>query len=454
MTGIGGSLARLDRACWTIVPRQVCSKAGRYYWVMTELSDRQRQQVDGIASLVTQPDEASIRQGVELAAALGDQTVFAALLDGVEAPPPVPKKRAPHRRYPTLVRGSMFDQPDGEKPNRGQVWLDLAMAHLLAASEHPLRHTVRSLALGGPKGRATKPNPAVWLAGLERLTSLTHLDILLSPVDEGMDLAVLQQFPRLTHLRLRGPTLPGPVPSLEHLKVLDGMRVAFGADAAFPALKTIRGRFSIDTPINPSMMPSLTNVEARGGLRLEGYERLEKLWCHHGAVQAHGCQRIGRLRVISSSLDAPDLRHVGQLVGAGPGVDVSRLETLESVQLNQTAKYVGGDFPKGTKLAHPKVVLWGPTLADLGNVGELPGLEILSMLRVKAPVSLETLRHAKSLRELDIRNSPGITDLTPLIGLPNLEVIIVRDADPVPIPAELAGKTRNSRPPAKPKKKE
>ena len=125
-------------------------------------------------------------------------------------------------------------------------------------------------------------------------------------------------------------------------------------------------------------------------------------------------------------------------------MDVSRLETLNEVRFNRTSKLSGGVFPNGTKLAHPRVNLWGPALNDLGNLGQLPGLEILAMTRVVAPISLETLRNATDLRVLDIRNSPGVTDLSPLIGLPNLEVIVVRKTDQLKVPDELASKIRNT----------
>ena len=404
-----------------------------------QLSDRQRQQVDAIASLVTQTDQASTRQGIELAAALDDQLVFAALLDGVEAPLPVPKKRAPHRRYPSLTGGSLFDGIDGSL-----AWHGLACAHLLAASDLPLRHKVTSLALGASKSSAARSHPSMWLDGLERLTSLTHLDLLLSSLDEGMDLRALQRFPRLTHLRLRGPAVPGPLPTLEQLNVLDGVQFEFVPDTIFPALRSIRGRFATSVTLTPSIMPSLRDVDARGGLHTEGYESLGTLRCHHGQVELRGLQRVDMLSVVGATIDAPDLRHVGTLVGAGPGIDISRFETLEAVQFNRKSRFTGGEFPAETTLLNPKVNLWGPALTDLGNLGELPGLEILSMILVQAPISLETLRHAKELRVLDIRNSPGITDLSPLIGLPNLEFIVLRAADVLDVPAELADKVTHN----------
>lgn len=404
-----------------------------------ELNDRQRQQVDAIASLVTQPDLASIRQGVELAAALDEQSVFAALLDGVEPPAPVPKKREPQRRYPSVSEGAIF-----ERLSDGKAWTALARAHLLAASEHPLRLKVRSLALGAPKSRTSNVHPSLWLDGLERFTALTHLDLLLSSMDAGMDLRVLQRFPHLTHVRLRGSNPPGPLPSLEHLEVLDGMQVHIGSDAVFPALRFVRGRLMCKEPLTPAKMPSLMKVEARGGIELEGFDSLRTLWCNQGTVSVRGLQKVDRLSVIGATVDAPDLRHVGTLVGAGPGIDIAQFETLDAVQFNRTSRLSGGRFPKGTTLLHPKVSFWGPGLTDLGNVGELAGLEILSLVRVKAPISLETLRHAKSLRVLDIRNSSGITDLSPLIGLPDLEVIVMRDVDTIDVPDELADKIRNN----------
>ena len=144
------------------------------------------------------------------------------------------------------------------------------------------------------------------------------------------------------------------------------------------------------------------------------------------------------LRVSRASFDAPDLRHVGTLDRASPDVDVSQLETLGAVKMPRASRFSGGVFPPGTELLDPTVVLWGPSVTDLGNIGELAGMEVLSMPRVSAPVSLETLRHAKELRVLDIRNSPGITDLSPLVGLPKLEVIVINDPGRFEMPPELA----------------
>ena len=358
--------------------------------------------------------------------------MFAGLLAGVE-PQPMKKKTPGNRRYPSLRGGDVF-----ETSTAGQAWMGLAVAHLLAASELPLRTEVTSLALGGPK-KPKKPEPSLWLDGLERLTSLTYLDLYVQAVDRGIDLSVLRRFPRLTHLRIRGPGIPSPLPSLEHLEFLQAGDIELESDAAFPALRSIKGRLHTVVPLRQSNIPRLVDVEARGGVRLDGFKSFRKLLCN-GDVEVRGCERIDRLQFIRGSLHAPDLRHVGELIGTGPGFDLSQLETLGAVQFSRTTKFAGGVFPPGTQLLHPKITLWGPTLTDLGNVGELPGLEILHLVRAANPISLETLRHAKSLRVLDIRNSPGITDLSPLIGLTNLEAIVMREIDVLDIPDELVDK--------------
>lgn len=403
------------------------------------LSDQQRRQVDAIASLLTQPDQAAIRQGIELATALDDQLVFAALTDGVEPPTEVDEKQLRKTRYPTLGRGVIFD---GVEAN--QAWLDLAMAHLVAASGLPVRTEVRSIAIGARKGRPPSSMPSIWIEGLERLTSLTHLDLLLSPLERGLDLQVLERFPNLTHLRLRGSVSPGPIPALERLEVLDGVaQINFAPGAVFPALRSVRGRFDQAT-FTSSLMPKLVDVNAKGHLRLEGFESLRQLRCNVAHIELPGCERVDYLSVFNSSLDAPELRHVGTLVGIEPGVDVSHLQTIGGLRLNRVSKFEGGTFPEGTRLLHHKVVLWGPVLADLGNIGELPGLEMLTLLLVKAPISLETLRNASDLRVLDIRNSPGITDFSPLVGLPNLEAIVVGRSDTRQFPDELVDKVRTN----------
>lgn len=396
------------------------------------LSEKQQQQVDAIASLVTQPDRSAIRQGIELAAALGDPQVFEGLLDGLEPGRVVSSRLANHRRYPTPNRATRFDTGSAN-----QAWLDVAMVHLLAVSDMSMRTKVTSVALGTPRRKNANEAPPLWIGGLERLSGLTHLDLHLNSHDRDLDLGVLANFPSLTHLRIRGGVLPGPIPAMEHLQYLDGARLQFEPGARFPALRSVRGRLYSNEVITPESMPSLIELEARDGVRLAGYESLDKLWCFRGEVELLDCQRVEHLRISAKSFHAPELRHVGLLDRLSEGVDISQLETLGELKLNRTSKFTGGRFPEGTKLGDPRVVLYGPALTDLGNLGELPGLEVLIMPRVRAPISLESLRNAKDLRVLDIRNSPGITDLSPIGELANLEVLVVSSIDRFEIPERL-----------------
>lgn len=404
------------------------------------LSERQRQQVEGIASLVTQPSRSAIRQGLELAAALGDQDVFAELLDGLA--PGTGNTHFPNsQRYPTPERATRFDTGTGN-----QAWLDLAMIHLLAASDLPVRHEVTSIALGTPKRRFANPAPTLWLDGLERLSGLTHLDLHVDKLDRDLDLGALEQFASLTHLRIRGGALPGPIPSVKRLEDVNAARVTFEPGAYFPALRSVRAQIRSTEPLSPEMMPNLVALEARDGVNLAGFESLDKLWCMRGNFEILGCQRVKHLRVNASSFHAPDLRHVGMLDRVGGGFEVSQLDTLGEVKLNLVSRLNGGQLPDGTRLANPKVVLYGPGLTNIGNIGELPGMEILLMTRVRSPVSLEPLRDANGLRVLDIRNSPGISDLSPLVDLPKLEVIVMttRDQERTEIPAELIDRVQKS----------
>ena len=391
-------------------------------------SEQQQRQVDALSSLLTKPDRPSIIQGVELATALDDPLVFEALISGVEIEP-LPKVLAPARRYPSVKPGPLFQGAKTVQP-----WLDLAMVHLIAASEHPFRSKITSLALGSPRYRGSNRLQQLWLEGLERLTALTHLDLLVT--DLAVDLAPLASFPRLTHLRIRGRTGSLDLPALEHLEVFNGVEVEFAPGTVFPNLHSFRGRVHGDDPISPELMPNLVDVEILGPLRVKGFESLGKVWCSRGQVELLDCTRVEHLRVSGRSFDAPDLRHIEILDQVG-SLNMSQFDTVGGVRMNRTTRFVGGRFPAGTKLLDPKVVLWGPTLTDLSNIGELEGLEVLTMLRTKNPVSLDTLRHATSLRVLDIRNSPGITDLTPLVGLPSLETIVMGSRDSVAVPPEL-----------------
>ena len=399
-----------------------------------DLSDRQLDQVDAIGKLLSAPDRGSIQQGIELAVALGDQAVFAALLDGVAVSESSGKARPSFRRYSSLERGPRF-----LGPRESQTWLDLAMVHLLAGSDLPLRREVTSVALGGPTQRNV-PRPELWIEGLERLESLTHLDLMLSDRDSDIDLSPLRTIPNLTHLRLRGHAVPGVLPPLERLRELDCRQIEIDYTSTYPELETIRGRLHIDGPISPAMAPKLRQLQIRGEVRIEGYESLGRLSCSGGAVELPDCRRIEYLSSSVPNFDAPKLRHVGTLERFSPGIDVSQLDSLGAVRMNRTSRFSGGTFPPGTKLLDPMVQLSGRSLNDLGNLGELPGLEVLVARSVKSPVSLETLRHATKLRVLDVGRSTGITDLSPLVGLANLEVIVVHGSGVTHVPVELQDK--------------
>lgn len=416
---------------------QRCGRRHSYTALTVELSEKQRKQTNAIASLVTQPDRSSVTQAIELAAALDDQMVFAELLDGLAPGERRPSRFPNHRRYPMVVRAAIFDQMTGS-----QAWLDLAMIHLVAVSDLPVRSQIRSVALGTQIKKYASPAPTLWLEGLENLTALTHLDLHLGAGDDGLDLQILEQFPSLTHLRIRGRGRPGPLPSMPHLEVLDGIKLQLDEGTTFPALRSITGKITIDAPITPEMMPELVEVRARDGVHLAGFDSLAILACSKGDVVVNGCVRIDHLSVAVDRFDAPDLRHVGLLERASPGVDVTQLDSLGELKLNRRSKFVGGTFPDGTQLADPQVVLWGPAVSSLGNIGELPGLEVLLMSRVTSPVSLDTLRHATDLRVLDIRHSPGISDLSPLFALPNLEVLVLTDADRFEMPDELRARVQ------------
>ena len=413
---------------------------------------QQHQQVQSLASLLTTPDRGSVLQAIEIAKALDDPLIFGALLDGVsqaqsanlstsKAPATTPSKtrakgkprpRAKWRRFFSIDHGSLFGEISGQ-----DAWLTVAIAHLIAASEHPLRTSLTSLALGEPKRRTSGPIPQLWLDGLERLTSLTHLDLFLSQVDAKLDWSPLVAMSNLTHLRIRGAVQPPPLPSLPTLRDLDCMHVQLDSMTAFPELRWLSGRIILKGPLTPEIAPKLSNLKARSAIEVDGFESLDGLWCNGGQIAITGCERIGNLGLTGPSFDAPSLRHIDNIERLGTLFDVSQLDTLGKIRLNQIAKVSNATFPKGTTLAHPDVRLWGPGLEDLGNVGELEGMEVLSIVRARNPLSLETLRHASRLRVLDIRTSTGITDLTPLLDLPNLEVIVLVGSGVEHIPRKL-----------------
>ena len=184
-----------------------------------EPNDQRQSHVEAIRLLLSTPDRASVQQGVELAKALGDDAVFEALLDGVVAPRPTADELATMQRWPALRRNDIFDGP-----RANHAWLDLAVVHLVAASDLPLRHEVVALSIGSPGSPQTMPAPDVWLDGLERLEALTHLDLYL-PGGDDVDLRSLASFPSLTHLRIRGSSDYKRVPSLPKLEDLAGGRL-------------------------------------------------------------------------------------------------------------------------------------------------------------------------------------------------------------------------------------
>ncbi len=405
------------------------------------LSAAQRQQVDAIFSLLITPDRGSVLQGIELAAALDDQAVFDALLDGVRQVGP-PRKgqaekskvrpRSKWRRYYSIEGGSRF----ADVTDRN-AWIAVALTYLIAASEHPLRTSMTSLALGEPKRKASGPIPPLWLSGLERLTSLTHLDLFLGPDDKDIDLGPLQALTNLTHLRIRGAVQPPPIPSLNRLEVLDAMTVRLPTTSSFPELMSLSGQIGVDGALTPALAPKLSKLSARSTLRVEGFTSFERLWCNGGPIEVLGCEQVGNLRLTSPSFHAPDLRRVGTCERIGTPFDVSQLERCDELRMNQVSKLTKAVFPPGTTLSHPEVRLWGPGLTDLGNIGELSGMEVLSIRRATNPLSLESLRHATNLRVLDIALSTGITDLTPIVDLPNLETIVVLGSGVEAVPESL-----------------
>lgn len=380
------------------------------------LSAESKKIVSKIRNLVTTPDLGTILQGVELAKSAGDSSVFEALLEGCE-----PNKD--DKSFP--VRGKYFVGAQ----NR-QAWLDLAMVHLIAASDLPLRSqiTTVSLTYGSHRNRRNIPYVELELRGLDRLDELEQLSVSIGS-QMTVDLQPLSAYPRLKRLTVNGNNGDKGLPPLEYLEELTCQSLVIPSTNSYPALRSITGQIESVGGLSSKMMPALQSLSSRfrengDDLVLEGFTSLDTLKIHGPIrVDLPECEAIEEMDLAVSELQAPELRSVEAIVHCPPNFDVGQLDSLGEIDLNQHKAYRGGRLPEGTKLSDPWVFVGGGAFADIGNLGELPGLEILAINDVTTPQSLESLRNAKSLRVLDIRNSPGITDISPLVGLPELRLI-------------------------------
>ncbi len=282
--------------------------------------------VEAVRRLLTSADPAAIRQGVALAVGISDPALIDALLDGVQAPTAVTTEITKFGRFPTPSRNKVFDK-DGVEPG----WLGLAMIHLIAASSHRLRTEVRSLRIGAPTSPPSGVSIPVWLDGLERLESLSHLDLWL-PQHDPVDLSPLEHFPALTFLRIRGAQNPPELPPLGHLERLEVGRVRLSRDAHYPNLRSLRGWFDAPDGLDRDHLGSLIDVDARNGLEMSGFDQLGIVRLNKGAYELPGCTSIRELHAANAgSVDAPDLRSVGLLNGVPDGMNISQLDVVERV---------------------------------------------------------------------------------------------------------------------------
>ncbi len=388
--------------------------------------------VTALRRLLTSGDGEAIRQGLTLAAGIDDADVFSQLIDGATAPARVDADITKFGRFPSIGRNAVFEA-DGIHT----ALLDLALVHLIAVSDHSLRQELRSLAIGAPTSASDDVTVEVWLDGLERLENLTHLDLWL-PQSQPVSLAPLEAFPALRFLRVRGARMPPALPPMATLERLEVGRLSLTADAAYPRLRTVRGWFDAPDGLDGSQLPVLEDVDARNGLALRNVARLGQVRLNKGHYELPGCEEIDALHTANAgSVDAADLRRIGTLDGVCRGLDVSRLDRLGKVRIHGQDRFSGGTFPPETELLSPTVMLRGPELVTLGNLGELSGLETLHLIDVTAPLDLETLRHAHELKVLDLRGSTGITDLGALVGHASIEQLIVAGSGVAHVPEPL-----------------
>jgi Leucine-rich repeat (LRR) protein len=70
--------------------------------------------------------------------------------------------------------------------------------------------------------------------------------------------------------------------------------------------------------------------------------------------------------------------------------------------------------------------IWGMPILSLNELGEMPYLESLSVGNTPL-ISLEGIEKFKSLTKLNINSCGRIKDLTPLLLLPELEILQISD---------------------------
>lgn len=321
-------------------------------------------QIATLKKLLRSRDLDRILQGVELAAALDDITVWEQLLDGVTyetgTDRPALRRHKWSRPAPTVGRfvpGGIFDGN-----TNSMLWDELAIALLVARSRHPLRDAVTALSFSGGDYRSIMPIRLDGLDGFPRLETLELTDI-----QNDVDLTPLQSAPSLRDLRLDPYDARQGVFAVRDLPHLESLVVKHGE--------------LIDVSGTPELRSAELHCEVgeRSGLR-----NLRR-------VVLGGTARLDFAR------DCPYVERFG-----ARNIDGARAEVPPGAIAEGGSLHAAAD--------------------DLGDVATLRELEYLRVWRAE---DISSLARCHDLRILDLRSNGAVKDIAALEGHPNLRMIAV-----------------------------
>jgi len=336
-------------------------------------------QISKLKKLLLSRDWEQIRQGVELVVGIDDPEVWDVMLDGVafESPstrPPLTNSRKDKgsETIGRIVPSTLFQQ------NRNSLlWDELATAHLLARSSHPVRNEVTALSM----------MLRVQLDGLDGFENLQKLSIEVH--GQETNFAPLTKFPRLSSLELR---------QLDHVHRQDPSNVLATLDDLAHLEVLDLGQNCRVTLRN---LPSLQHVTSRSDF-------------FDCTVQ----KKVKELHLQTLTDEA---------IRTFPNID--RL-VCNSVRVMQE------EFPRCELVVDPhgsqtkSIRVLGGSLSSISNIS---GVQRISMLGLNYDgtflIDVAPLRTCADLRVLDVRKNAAVTGLEGLEGHPSLRMIAAHNSN-------------------------
>lgn len=159
-------------------------------------------------------------------------------------------------------------------------------------------------------------------------------------------------------------------------------------------------------------------------------------------TSVHRCEKLAEIQLTATALTGlvglDALRQV-TVDRVQPGVEpdpITELVGVTEFSFTPTGRETTVGVPPGATPTDGWLDLSAAhELTDVGNVASLAGLRGL-LVNARGVASVEALRTATDLQVLDIRRT-AVSDLSPLVDLPNLATIYVAQSDVTDIPAAL-----------------